>query len=173
VVSNKLREGLLWSLIEQWRPEVLGQAIGWLLDQTMPEELREAAREHEPQAIEIFPPPPQRRVVPLHEKRIRRAQAMATTFNKTLSKLDTVLIYGKPIGDCTVADVRVWADQREAEGREAIRDVRFARNLIANLPSGERIRDWWKQAEEVDRLYAVAELGGQQQPLLLDPPDNQ
>jgi hypothetical protein len=173
VVSDRLRVAELWTLIETWRPDILGQAVGWLLAEHMPESYREAIQERQREVrgtIEIIPPA-ERKVVRIQEQRMRRAEQLERTFIKTLSKLDTVLVYGRPIGDCTVADVKVWADQREAEGREAIRDVRFARSLIANLAGNERIRDWWKQPEEVDQIYALSETRGRDQPLLLDPPD--
>ena len=73
-----------------------------------------------------------------------------------LSRLDTVLIDGKPIGDCTVAEVRAWAERRRADARGAALDARFALSLVANLPSGEVIRQWWRDAAEVDKMYQRA-----------------
>jgi hypothetical protein len=92
----------------------------------------------------------------------QRARTQAAVLERTavkLSRLDTVYIYGKRIGDCTVGEVKAWADQRETEMREAGRDVRFARSLVANLDSGARIRDWWggPREAEVDEIYNTAE----------------
>lgn len=75
-----------------------------------------------------------------------------------LSRLDTVLIDGKKIGDCTVAEVRSWAATRMADAHAAARDARFALSLVANLPSGAVIRDWWKNSDEIDDLYKRAEI---------------
>lgn len=74
-----------------------------------------------------------------------------------LSKLDTVMVWDRKIGDCTVADVREWAKHRQFEMRSAGRDAQFALSLIANLPSGAVIRDWYKDLKEVDKMYAAAE----------------
>jgi hypothetical protein len=74
-----------------------------------------------------------------------------------LSRLDAVLVFAKKIGQCTVAEVREWITIREREVRDAGRDVQFARNLIANLPSNAVIREWWKSGDEVDAIYAKAE----------------
>jgi hypothetical protein len=73
------------------------------------------------------------------------------------SRLDTVLVFGKKIGVCTVAEVKEWIGIREQEKRDAGRDVLFAQNLVANLPSNAIIRDWWTSGDEVDAMYARAE----------------
>jgi hypothetical protein len=99
----------------------------------------------------------------LADKQAARGAANVATAVR-LSRLDIVMIYGRSIGDCTVAQVREWAKHRETEMHErkremceAARDVRFALTLVANLPSGAVIRDWWKRPEEVDMIYASAE----------------
>lgn len=74
-----------------------------------------------------------------------------------LSRLDTVMVFGKTIGKCTVAEVRKWIEARQVEKREAGRDVRFASILIANLPSNAVIGEHWKSADEVNKYYADAE----------------
>lgn len=156
VVSDRLRDSLLWALIEKWKPAILGQAVGWLLETNMPKTQREAMEARQAAALQI----PPSNVTRLQDN-LRRTSAVLDKAYVKVSKLDTVLIYGKPIGDCLVMEVTAWADQREKEMREAGRDVRFARSLIANLTSGERIRDWWGGAREteVDGIYATAELG--------------
>lgn len=88
----------------------------------------------------------------------QRAAAEATArVGLRLCRLDTVTVDGKPIGDCTVAEVKTWAERRSADQRSAGRDARFALALVANLPSGAVIRDWWKSGEEVDTIYDRAE----------------
>lgn len=90
-------------------------------------------------------------------RRQQAANARRVAVAVERSRLDSVLIDGRPIGDCTVAEVRAWAESRRATAREAARDVRFALSLTANLPSGERLRDWWRDVQEVDRMYERAE----------------
>jgi hypothetical protein len=52
---------------------------------------------------------------------------------RILSKLDTVLINKRPIGDCTPEQAYEWADSQS-------RQARFARMLASNLPPGIPIR---------------------------------
>jgi hypothetical protein len=92
----------------------------------------------------------------LADKQQIAAKALARTAIR-LSRLDTVLVFGKQIGNCTVAEVRGWIAIREREMREAGRDVQFARNLIANLPSHAVLREWWKSGDEVEAIYEKAE----------------
>ena len=88
----------------------------------------------------------------------RHAQRMQSRMQTEarLSKLDTVLIDGKKIGDCTVAEVREWAKLRLADARTAKRDALFAMNLTANLDGGKVIRDVWKP-DDADKIYQRAE----------------
>lgn len=74
-----------------------------------------------------------------------------------LNRLDTILIDGKKIGDCTAKEVRAWAEMREADKRAAGRDARFAMSLISNLPSGAIVRDYWPKAADVETQYLKAE----------------
>jgi hypothetical protein len=78
---------------------------------------------------------------------------------KRLCKLDTVMVNGKPIGDCMVAEVKAWAETRLSDMRAAGRDARFAMILVANLESNKVIRDHWRDPNEVDAQYAKAEAG--------------
>lgn len=73
------------------------------------------------------------------------------------SLLDTFQINGRPIGDCAVSEVRAWAERRQKDARTAGRDARFAMALVANLPGGEVIRSWWKDPDEVERIFKRAE----------------
>jgi hypothetical protein len=75
-----------------------------------------------------------------------------------LGVVDIVLIDGKPIGDCSVSEVRAWAARRDADRRAAGRDVQFALNLVANLPAGTVIREHWApMLNDVDKMYDRAE----------------
>ena len=87
-----------------------------------------------------------------HEKAMK---AKAET-EKKLSRLDTVMIDGIAIGDCTVAEVKAWADRRKTDARHASRDVLFALALVSGLPGGKTIRKWIKP-EEADAFYQRAE----------------
>lgn len=66
-----------------------------------------------------------------------------------LSKLDTFLVNGCRIGDCTPDEVRDWLKSRR-------RDVRFAERLIANLPPDRPIREFVR-AEEVEKIWEESE----------------
>jgi hypothetical protein len=101
--------------------------------------------------------PPAANLTELADKHATRA-AQRLQIEQRLSRLDTVMIDGKPIGDCTVAEVRDWATRRGQDARDATRDARFALSLVANLPSNAVIRDWWKRGEEVDEIYQRAEI---------------
>lgn len=92
----------------------------------------------------------------LADKQQARSKATVETMIR-LSKLDTVMVWDRKIGDCTVSQVREWAKHRETERRHAGRDTRFAWALVANLPSGAVIRDHWKDLDEVTKIYAKAE----------------
>lgn len=87
----------------------------------------------------------------------RTTQTVKTAIR--LSKLDTVMVGNKPIGDCTVFEVKRWAESRLADHRAAARDARFAMILVANLEGNKVIRDHWKDPNEVDAQYARAEAG--------------
>lgn len=118
-----------------------------------------AERRSEPARVLATPPtmaPAAPNLTILADKQAARAAATVTTVIR-LSKLDTVMVWDRKIGDCTVADVREWAKHRQFEMRSAGRDARFALSLIANLPSGAVIRDWYKDLKEVDKMYAKAE----------------
>jgi hypothetical protein len=114
----------------------------------------EAAKET---AASIPHPPPRSNLTVLAEKQAARAKTSAAVQIK-LSRLDTVLIDGKPIGDCSVSEVRAWAARRDADRRAAGRDVQFALNLVANLPAGTVIREHWApMLNDVDKMYDRAE----------------
>jgi hypothetical protein len=93
---------------------------------------------------------------PLADRHAARAEAVVA-IHARLSRLDTVRIDGTPVGDCTVQQVRDWAERRRFDQRTAARDVRFALSLIgANLNRNEIIRRWIKP-DEADELYRRAE----------------
>jgi len=69
-----------------------------------------------------------------------------------LSKLDTFLINGRKIGDCTPEEAEGWAGSRE-------RDAKFVRMLIHGLPPDKPIRDSIK-GEEADSIYEKSEQFG-------------
>ena len=91
---------------------------------------------------------------PLDRAALRLAGKIAVELR--LCRLDTVLIDGKPIGDCTVGEVKAWAERRKGDAREASRDVRFALSLVDNLENHKLIRKWVRP-EEADARYTKAE----------------
>lgn len=88
-------------------------------------------------------------------------QAAATTARIAteirLSRLDSVMVDGKPIGDCVVIEVRNWAARRGRESREAGRDQRFAMHLVSGLPGNALIRAYHQDIDEVEKFYQSAE----------------
>ena len=61
--------------------------------------------------------------------------------------LETFMVNGRPIGDCRVEEVDRAADIREA-------DVRFMRELTANLPPTVIIRDY-RTEEDTAKLWEI------------------
>lgn len=156
VVSDRLRGELTWCLLEMWKPAVLGEVVGWLLERHEPEGVGHPAVER---AVASYTAPsPGKRVIKLQAK-AKHDEAVLTRAAVKRGLLDTMMVFGKPIGDCLVSEVKTWADVRETEMHEASRDVRFARALVSNLASGERVRDWWggPREAEVEAIYASAE----------------
>lgn len=101
-------------------------------------------------------PPTAPNLTALADKQAAAGRARAGNIAE-LCRLDTVMIGARAIGDCTVAEVRLWAEQRAADQRAAGRDVRFALSLIgANLGSNEIIRKWVRP-DEADEIYNRAE----------------
>ena len=77
------------------------------------------------------------------------AARVRVTVALRLSRLDTFVVNGRPIGDLTPEEARGWASSRE-------RDARFVRMLIANLPPNRPIREFVR-GQEADELYQRAE----------------
>jgi len=102
-------------------------------------------------ATPMVEPPP----APPRDRTAERVAA-SVVVAVSLCHLDTVKIDGKPIGDCLVSEVRVWAERRKDDARQAGRDARFALSLVANLPGGEIVRKWVRP-DEADKQYARAE----------------
>jgi hypothetical protein len=114
-----------------------------------------ATRRSEPAGVSLEPA----RKVPAAPTYDRHAATVAAKAEvaRRLSRLDTVTIDGKPIGDCIASEVRAWAETRQRDARSAGRDASFARSLAANLPGNAVIREWWTKPGEVDELYERAE----------------
>ena len=102
-------------------------------------------------------PPGRSNLTVLADKQAAAAVARVSV-ELRLSKLDTVFIGDKKIGDCTVGEVKLWAAKRVVDGRNARRDARFANALTANMPDGAVIRHHWQNPTEVDKIYANAEV---------------
>jgi hypothetical protein len=87
-----------------------------------------------------------------------RIQKAAEERLRALSKLYTVrvLVRGeqKPLAECTVGEVRAWANWAKTQRMHA----HFAERLISNCNSNEKVGEIWKGKEkEVEKLYAEAE----------------
>jgi len=109
------------------------------------------------EAIPKVAAPSRSNLTALADKQAARARTSAAVQVK-LTRLDTVMVDGKPIGDCTVAEVRAWAARRDADKRAAGRDAQFALNLVANLQGDVVIRQHWApMLNDVDQMYDRAE----------------
>jgi hypothetical protein len=122
-----------------------------------------AERRSEPASPATTPtvaPPARPSLSVLADRQQAAAQRKLATICR-LSKLDEVLVewpgFKKPIGECTVGEVRRWIEIRKGDARAASRDVRFASVLIANLNSNVVLKDQWRNLDEVNRHYAEAE----------------
>jgi hypothetical protein len=69
------------------------------------------------------------------------------------SKLDTVLIGGMPLRFSLVSHAREWADITDKDAQTLKTEATFIRNLCMNLPGDTVIGDYWKDQDEVERLY--------------------
>lgn len=154
-----IREALMgqeaWALIEEWKPSLLATAIGWRLDQAE-EQIRQDAEAKASKATRknrarlqlvetAQPESPKAARLAREEKRA----AVLTRTSVKLSKLDTVLVNGQPIGDLTPEEALDWAASRE-------RDIRFVMMLTGGLPPGRPIRESW-HGDEADKIYEMAE----------------
>jgi hypothetical protein len=69
------------------------------------------------------------------------------------SKLDTVLIGGMPVRFSVVSAAREWAAMVDKDAQTLKTEATFIRNLCMNLPGDTVIGDYWKDMDEVERLY--------------------
>jgi len=153
---------LTYALIEEWKPHLLAGAIGWALEQAEERLRAEAAAEQAAMpkgkrktAVVLpwsAPPTDKAKEAAAQQVRERRVDRITAVLQKTavkLSKLDTFLVNGSPIGDLTPEEALGWAESRE-------RDARFVRLLTQGLPPGRPIRDSYRGAE-VDQMYEMVE----------------
>lgn len=162
-VRDCLQGELTYALMEDWKPHILAGAIGWALEQAeekLREEAEAAAHAAQPKGKRkstsvVLPWKPQAdaaRTAAAEQVRERRENRITAVLHKTavkLSKLDTFLVNGSPVGDLTPEEAMGWAESRE-------RDARFIRLLTQGLPPGRPIRDSYRGAE-VDQMYEMVE----------------
>lgn len=74
-----------------------------------------------------------------------------------LHRLDMVMVHGTPIRHCTVFEVRNWIKEREQDHHASGRDVKWARNLVANLDGNVVIGHFWTDDKLADQLFDRAE----------------
>lgn len=136
-----LENDLTYVLLQQHQPTALRESIHW--------RLRTAA------GGAAAPPKPK---VDIAEMARRQRIAHKSKVEEIVrqSRLETIMVFGKPIGDCSVSEVRLWIDAREREAHEALADVRFAKALVSNLTGNVIIRETWRDMDEVEKLYERA-----------------
>lgn len=167
VIREAMMSEMFWTLVEEWQPSAIGKAVGWLLDRAA-EQIREeveikaakASGRKKPK-LELVQPEPE----PARSAHARREEKRAAVLVKAavkLSKLDTFMVNGQPIGDVTPEEALDWAASRE-------RDVRFVTMLTGSLPPGRPIRDSW-HGDEVDKVYELAERAASNDGPIHEPP---
>lgn len=167
VIREAMLGEMCWALIEEWQPAALGKAIGWVLDRAA-EQIREeveikAAKVsgRKKPKLELVQPEPEA-AKSAHARREEKRAAVLVKAAVKLSKLDTFLVNGQPIGDVTPEDALDWAASRE-------RDVRFVTMLTGSLPPGRPIRDSW-HGDEADKIYELAERAASNDGPIHEPP---
>ena len=193
-VTEALRHDPTYVLVNMVNPNMMPQAIGFLLNRTAQEIAAEAAKNTKPSlvgggqiladtqdksaptkqspdhdaatqsegeqascgSIPMLAPPAYPTLSDLADKQAARAKDAIATMAR-LTRLDTFKINGVPIGSCTAGQVRAWAASRKRDSQLALRDERIAMALSSNIPSGDIIRDYWKDEAEIDKVFARAE----------------
>jgi hypothetical protein len=174
-VTDALRGELTYALLQDWKPSVIGEMIGYGLDRAR-KQLDAEARAENPDVLEhahaaaaarhrrtdlpeqepivLNMPSPvttwdrEGRFANDEARAATRANALFRTAVK-LSKLDSFMVNGQPIGDLTPEEANGWAGSRE-------RDASFVRMLTAGLPPGRPIR-LSRNGDDVDALWEAAE----------------
>jgi len=153
-VKAALVTEMTYALLTEWEPGIADQLVDRVLGEAEPagnRAARVAARKlAEPKKDAQKPASPATRGRD-EEIRDRRRDVIVKTAIK-LSKLDTFLVNGRPIGDCTPEEAEGWAGARE-------RDARFVRLLISGLPPDRPIRESLK-GNEADAIYGKSEQFG-------------
>jgi hypothetical protein len=149
-ITTSLRAEMTWAAVEatEGGNAVLARAVGEALQRAWDE--IEAAKPPRKRAaskqVDHHPP-----MAP-SKAAARRIAALEKTAIR-LSKLDTFIVNGHPIGDLTPIEALGWAMSRE-------RDVRFVRMLVGGLPVDRPIRDSLT-GEEADGMWENAERGSE------------
>jgi hypothetical protein len=143
---------MTYAMLIAWEPGIAEQLVDRVLGEAEPEvsrAARVAARKiaERNKAAAAAPRGP----VAVPDRREAARDARRETIVKTalrLSKLDTFMVNGRPVGDCTPEEAEGWAASRE-------RDAKFVRLLISGLPLSRPIRESIT-GEEADTTYELA-----------------
>jgi hypothetical protein len=149
-ITAALRLEMTWALVEltQGGNAVLAKAVGEALQRAW-DEIEAAKPKRKRHLTVVRPEPtPDPQAAPASSKRMERRAAALEKTALRLSKLDTVLANGRPIGDLTPTEAIGWAESRE-------RDARFVRMICSGLPPDRPIRDSVK-GDEADGMWEVA-----------------
>ena len=158
------RADLLWPLFAHWQTAAIDTLLGRAAARAVASRStahtarsaanapRSGANLHE-QSMELPPRPASAATAAAPSSAAREAARIAVV--TVISKLDTVIVNGRRIGDCT-------PEEALAARRAKLRDARFLYLIAANLPPGRPIRDFITPAEAEDLWQrAQAEIGNE------------
>lgn len=169
IASRCMSQAIYWAMHET-NSAALSSAIGWLINLVGEERQPKATTPHATSLVvaaaagPIITQSPDRGPRPAAQP-LRYRFGFDPDFSRSIaeqnrdaaararSKLDTVLIGGRPIRFALVSAARQWADMVERDANNLMVDATFIRNLCANLPGDAVIGDKWKDTDEVERLY--------------------
>lgn len=175
LASLFMPQGIYW-VMQQTNPADLVYGIGWLINQVGAErEASQAPAEGakapgpivtqnsdrgrpgvEParhgQPIRHGQPTKSERIIPI----VPIIELNRIAAGRAKSKLDSVMVEGRPLRYTIVADARQWADMCESDAQTLSTEAVFIRNLCSNLPGHQVLGDYWTDAAEVDRIYERA-----------------
>lgn len=169
VRTRFMSQGVYWA-VSQVNSAALAQGIGWLLNLIGEERQPKVTTSHVTNlTVAAAPGPVITRVTDRGHspgaEPLRYKFGFKPDFSGTIaehnrgaaararSKLDTVLIGGMPLRFSIVSAAREWAEMTEKDIRMLKTDATFIRNLCMNLPGDTVIGEYWKDAEEVEKLY--------------------
>lgn len=167
LASQFMPQGIYW-VMQKTNPTDLVYGMGWLLNLVGPEQdARQAVAEGAKAPGPIVTQTSDRGrpgAETFQHGQLKRSETVAANIfelnrvaaARAKSKLDFVMVQGRPLRYTIVAEARLWADQCERDAQTLVIEAIFIRNLCANLPGHQVLGDHWTDADEVERIYERA-----------------